>query len=84
MSWRQPYAGRLILALIFAVAFLINGGLGLGVGLTATPSHVNGLSAVVCVFGLIALAAAARQIPLLIAPAPARDSEQTPEGAEKF
>ncbi len=61
MMWRQPYSGRIILSLVFAVAFLINGGLGLGVGLTATPSHVNGMSAVVFVFGLIALGAAVRQ-----------------------
>ena len=62
MTWRQPYSGRIILALVFAVAFLINGGLGLGVGLSATPSHVNGLSAVVFVFGLMALAAAVQQL----------------------
>ena len=55
MSWKQPYSGRIILALVFAVAFLINGGLGLGVGLTSTPSHVNGMSAVVFVFGLASL-----------------------------
>ncbi len=61
MSWKQPYAGRMTLALIFAVAFLINGGLGLGIGLTATPSHVNGMSAVVFVFGLIALGGAVQQ-----------------------
>ncbi len=61
MTWKQPYAGRMTLALIFAVAFLINGGLGLGVGLTATPSHVNGMSAVVSVFGLTALVVAVQQ-----------------------
>ena len=62
MTWKQPYSGRIILSLVFAVAFLINGGLGLGVGLSATPSHVNGLSAVVFVFGLMALAAAVQQL----------------------
>ncbi len=61
MSWRQPYSGRIILSLVFAVAFLINGGLGLGVGLTSTPSHVNGMSAVVFVFGLCAFGAAVVQ-----------------------
>ena len=62
MTWKQPYTGRMTLALMFAVAFLINGGLGLGVGLTSTPSHVNGLSAVVFVFGLSALAVAVQQL----------------------
>ena len=61
MTWKQPYSGRIILSLVFAAAFLINGGLGLGVGLTSTPSHVNGLSAVVFVFGLCALATAVVQ-----------------------
>ena len=61
MSWKQPYSGRIILSLVFATAFLINGGLGLGVGLTSTPAHVNGLSAVVFVFGLIALGGAVQQ-----------------------
>ena len=61
MSWKQPYSGRVILSLVFATAFLINGGLGLGVGLTATPSHVNGMSAVVFVFGLCALVTAVVQ-----------------------
>ena len=61
MTWKQPYSGRIILSLVFAVAFLINGGLGLGVGLSSTPRHVNGLSAVVFVFGLIALGAAVQQ-----------------------
>ncbi len=68
MSWRQPYSGRIILALVFAVAFLINGGLGLGVGLTATPSHVNGLSAVVFVFGLASLATAIVQFVHMLRP----------------
>ena len=61
MSWKQPYSGRIILSLVFATAFLINGGLGLGVGLNATPSHVNGMSAVVFVFGLCALVTAVVQ-----------------------
>ena len=61
MSWKQPYSGRIILSLVFATAFLINGGLGLGVGLTSTPSHVNGMSAVVFVFGLCALVTAVVQ-----------------------
>ncbi len=58
MRWKQPYSGRIILSLVFAVAFLINGGLGLGVGLTAMPAHVNGMSAVVFVFGLASSATA--------------------------
>ena len=62
MRWVQPYAGRAVLALIFAVAFLANGGVGLWISLTAAPPHVNGLSAVVVVFGLIALAGAVRQV----------------------
>ena len=68
MSWKQPYSGRIILALVFAVAFLINGGLGLGVGLTATPSHVNGMSAVVFVFGLASLATAIVQFVHMLRP----------------
>ena len=58
MSWKQPYSGRIILSLVFATAFLINGGLGLGVGLTSAPAHVNGMSAVVFIFGLASLATA--------------------------
>ena len=61
MSWKQPYSGRIILSLVFATAFLINGGLGLGIGLSSRPSHVNGLSAVVFVFGLISLGVAVQQ-----------------------
>ena len=55
MRLKQPETGRALLALLFAAAFLANGGAGLWVSLTATPAHVNGLSAVVTVFGLIAL-----------------------------
>ena len=58
MRWKQPYSGRIILSLVFAAAFLINGVLGLGVGLTSKPSHVNGMSAVVFVFGLCAMVTA--------------------------
>ena len=61
MTWKQPYSGRIILSLVFAVAFLINGGLGLGVALTSRPSHVNGMSAVIFVFGLCALVTAVVQ-----------------------
>ena len=43
MSWKQPYSGRIILSLVFAVAFLINGGLGLGGAQTPTPAHLNGM-----------------------------------------
>ena len=68
MSWKQPYSGRIILALVFAVAFLINGGLGLGVGLSDTPAHVNGMSAVVFVFGLGALATAVVQFRHMLRP----------------
>ena len=62
MSWRQPYSGRFILSLVFAVAFLINGGLGLAVSLSATPAHVNGMSAVIFAFGLGALVTAVVQV----------------------
>ena len=68
MRWRQPYSGRIILSLVFATAFLINGGLGLGVGLSATPSHVNGMSAVVFVFGLASLATAVVQFVHMLRP----------------
>ena len=68
MSWKQPYSGRIILALVFAVAFLINGGLGLGVSLTSTPAHVNGMSAVVFVFGLASLATAIVQFVHMLRP----------------
>ena len=68
MSWRQPYSGRFILSLVFAVAFLINGGLGLGIALTARPSHVNGMSAVVFAFGLGALATAIIQLVHMLRP----------------
>ena len=69
MTWKQPYSGRIILSLVFAAAFLINGGLGLGVGLTSTPSHVNGMSAVVFVFGLASLATAIVQCVHMLKPA---------------
>ena len=68
MTWKQPYSGRIILSLVFAVAFLINGGLGLGVGLTSNPSHVNGMSAVVFAFGLCALATAVAQFVHMLKP----------------
>ena len=68
MTWKQPYSGRIILSLVFAVAFLINGGLGLGVGLTATRSHVNGMSAVVFVFGLASLMTAIVQFVHMLRP----------------
>ena len=64
MRWVQPHGGRALLALLFAVAFLANGCLGLWVGLTSPAPHVNGLSAVVSVFGLIALAGAIQQFRL--------------------
>jgi hypothetical protein len=61
-TWKQPQASRILLALLFAVAFLANGGLGLWVGLTGPQPHVvNGMSAVVFVFGLVALAGAVSQ-----------------------
>ncbi len=66
--WRQPHASRALLAGLFAAAFLANGGLGLWVSLTARPSHVNGMSAVIFVFGLVAAAAATQQF-LLSSPA---------------
>jgi len=59
--WKQPQASRALLALLFGAAFLANGGLGLWVGLSAPGPHVNGMSAVIFAFGLIALAAAAFQ-----------------------
>lgn len=62
MRLKQPETGRALLALLFAAAFLANGCAGLWVSLTDTPAHVNGLSAVVTVFGLIALAAAVQQL----------------------
>ena len=68
MRWRQPYSGRIILALVFAVAFLLNGGLGLGVGLTAPQPHVNGMSAVVFVFGLASLVTAIVQFVHMLRP----------------
>ena len=68
MSWKQPYSGRFILSLVFATAFLINGGLGLGIGLTTTPAHVNGLSAVVFAFGLGALVTAVLQLLHMLRP----------------
>lgn len=60
-TWKQPHASRILLALLFAVAFLANGGLGLWVGLSGPQPHVNGMSAVVFVFGLVALAGAVSQ-----------------------
>ena len=60
-SLRQPEVSRGLLALLFAVFFLFNGGAGLWVSLTAHPAHVNALSAVVSVFGLIALGGAVQQ-----------------------
>lgn len=68
MSWRQPYSGRIILALVFAVAFLLNGGLGLYVGLSAPHPHVNGMSAVVCTFGVASLVAAIVQFVHMLRP----------------
>ena len=68
MSWKQPYSGRIILSLVFAVAFLINGGLGLAVGLSDTPAHVNGMSAVVFVFGLASLVTAIVQFVHMLRP----------------
>ena len=61
VSVRRPELSRGLLALLFAVFFLANGGLGLWVSLTAQPAHVNALSAVVFVFGLIALVGAVQQ-----------------------
>ena len=60
--WKRPEASRALLALLFAAAFLANGGIALYVNLTGPPPHVNGLSAVVFVFGLIALTAAVQQL----------------------
>ena len=68
MSWKQPYSGRFILSLVFATAFLINGGLGLCVGLTSTPAHVNGMSAVIFVFGLASLVTAIVQLVHMLRP----------------
>ena len=51
-----------MLALLFAVAFLANGGIGLWVNLATPHPAVNGMSAVVLVFGLIALGAAVQQL----------------------
>ncbi|MGC1303259.1 MAG: hypothetical protein WA840_12890 [Caulobacteraceae bacterium] len=61
MSLKQPHISRALMALLFAVAFLANGGVGLWISLTAVPPHVNGMSAVVFVFGLIALAGSVQQ-----------------------
>jgi hypothetical protein len=60
-AWKQPQASRMLLALLFAVAFLANGGVGLWVGLTGPEPHVNGMSAVVFAFGLVALGGAVSQ-----------------------
>jgi hypothetical protein len=60
-TWKQPQASRILLALLFAVAFLANGGLGLWVGLEGPQPHVTGMSVVVFVFGLVALAGAVSQ-----------------------
>ncbi len=60
--WKRPEASRALLALLFAAAFLVNGGLALYVNLTGPQPHVNGLSAVVSLFGLVALAAAVQQL----------------------
>jgi uncharacterized membrane protein YbhN (UPF0104 family) len=60
--WKRPEASRALLALLFAVAFLANGGIGLYVNLATAHPQVNGLSAVVFIFGLIALAAAVQQL----------------------
>jgi uncharacterized membrane protein HdeD (DUF308 family) len=62
VSLKQPHLSRALLALLFAVAFLGNGVVGLCISLSAAPPHVNGLSAVVSLFGLIALAAAVQQL----------------------
>jgi hypothetical protein len=69
-AWKQPQVSRACMALIFAVGFLTNGGLGLWVGLSATPQHVTGLSIAVTVMGLIALAGAVQQF------AKAREGDQ--------
>ncbi len=59
--WKQPQSSRALLALLFAAAFLGNGGLGLWVGLSGPQPHLNGMSVVIFVFGLVALAAAVSQ-----------------------
>jgi hypothetical protein len=59
--WKRPEASRALLALLFAVAFLANGGLGLWVNLTAPVPRVMGMSVVITLFGLIALAGAVQQ-----------------------
>ena len=60
--WKRPEASRALLALLFAAAFLANGGIGLWVNLATPHPAVNGMSAVVFVFGLIALGAAVQQL----------------------
>jgi hypothetical protein len=60
-TWRQPQLSRGLMALIFAVGFLVNGGLGLWAGLSASPQHVTGLAVAVSVMGVIALAGAVQQ-----------------------
>jgi succinate dehydrogenase/fumarate reductase cytochrome b subunit len=59
--WKRPEASRALLALMFAAAFLLNGGIGLWVNLNNAHPAVNAMSAVVFVFGLIALARAVQQ-----------------------
>ncbi len=59
--WKRPEASRALLALLFAVFFLANGGLGLWANLSAPVPHVMGMSVVITVFGLIALAGAVHQ-----------------------
>ena len=59
--WKRPEASRALLALLFAVAFLANGGLGLWVNLSGPVRHVMGMSVAITLFGLIALAAAVQQ-----------------------
>ena len=61
-AWKRPEASRALLALLFAAAFLANGGVAIYVNATAPEPHVNVFSAVIFVFGLIALAAAVQQL----------------------
>ena len=61
-AWKRPEASRALLALLFAAAFLANGGVAIYVNATAREPHVNVFSAVIFVFGLIALAAAVQQL----------------------
>ena len=59
MRAKQPELSRALLALLFAAAFLANGGLGLWAGLSV--HHVAGLTIAVLIMGMVALAGAVQQ-----------------------